>query len=60
MNSKVADLSLADFGRKDIKLSEIEMPGLMKLREQYKDNKPLKNVKITGSLQKTVSIPIQL
>ena len=58
MNSKVADLSLAEFGRKDIKLSEIEMPGLMKLREQYKNNKPLKNVKITGSLHMTIQTAV--
>ena len=39
---KVADISLSDLGRKEIKLAEFEMPGLMSLRDMYKDTKPLK------------------
>ena len=41
---KVKDMSLADWGRKEIKLAESEMPGLMSLREEYKDSQPLKGV----------------
>ena len=41
MNYKVKDISLADWGRKEIKLAESEMPGLMSIREEYGDSKPL-------------------
>jgi adenosylhomocysteinase len=51
---KVADLSLADFGRKELTLAEHEMPGLMALREEYADSKPLKGARITGSLHMTI------
>src|SRR4051795_9718780 len=47
---KVADLSLADFGRKEIDLAEHEMPGLMALRDRYRASKPLTGARITGSL----------
>jgi adenosylhomocysteinase len=47
---KVADLSLSDYGRKEILLAEKEMPGLMALREKYGKEKPLKGAKIMGSL----------
>ena len=43
---KVADLNLADFGRKEIALAEAEMPALMKLREKYGDSKPLAGAKL--------------
>lgn len=55
---KVCDLSLAEYGRKDIELSEKEMPGLMALREKYGKQKPLKGAKITGSLHMTVQTAI--
>jgi len=51
---KVADLSLADFGNKEMKLAEREMPGLMAVREKYGPQKPLAGLKITGSLHMTI------
>src|SRR3954469_326790 len=51
---KVRDLSLAEFGRKEIRLAEQEMPGLMALRAEYKGKKPLKGAKIMGSLHMTI------
>ena len=56
--SKVADLSLAEWGRKDINLSEVEMPGLMELRKRYRSKKPFEGVKITGSLHMTVQTAV--
>jgi adenosylhomocysteinase len=58
MESKVKDLSLADFGRKDIELSEVEMPGLMTLREKYGKSQPLKGLKISGSLHMTIQTAV--
>ncbi|HHO75570.1 MAG TPA: adenosylhomocysteinase [Deltaproteobacteria bacterium] len=58
MNYKVADISLADFGRKEIAISEHEMPGLMALREKYGTDKPLKGARITGSLHMTIQTAI--
>ncbi|GFG72896.1 adenosylhomocysteinase [Mycobacterium botniense] len=55
---KVADLSLADFGRKEIRLAEHEMPGLMSLRREYADVKPLKGARISGSLHMTVQTAV--
>ncbi len=51
---KVADLSLAEFGHKDMQLSENEMPGLMAVREKYGKEKPLKGLKVMGSLHMTI------
>lgn len=51
---KVADIKLADFGKKEMQLSEREMPGLMELIQRYSDTKPLKGFKITGSLHMTI------
>jgi len=51
---KVADINLADFGRKELRLAEQEMPGLMALRKRYEGQKPLDGVKIMGSLHMTV------
>src|SRR6201998_4125025 len=51
---KVADLSLAEFGRKEITLAEHEMPGLMATRRDYADAQPLKGARITGSLHMTI------
>ena len=56
--SKVADLSLADFGRREIELAEVEMPGLMACRVQYGKEKPLKGAKISGSLHMTVQTAV--
>ena len=54
LDHKVADISLADFGRKEMQLSEREMPGLMELIARYGDEKPLKGMKIAGSLHMTI------
>src|SRR4029079_7887799 len=51
---KVADISLADFGRKEIGIAEKEMPGLMAIREKYAPSKPLAGVRVTGSLHMTI------
>ena len=55
---KVADISLADFGRKEIELAEQEMPGLMALREKYGQQKPLKGARISGSLHMTIQTAV--
>ena len=55
---KVADLSLAEFGRKEIALAEHEMPGLMAMREEFGASKPLKGARITGSLHMTVQTAV--
>jgi adenosylhomocysteinase len=55
---KVADLSLADFGRKEIELAEHEMPGLMALRQRYGSDKPLRGARITGSLHMTIQTAV--
>lgn len=58
MEYKIADISLADWGRKEIEVSEKEMPGLMALREKYADKKPLKGVRISGSLHMTIQTAV--
>ncbi|MFV8165896.1 adenosylhomocysteinase [Mycobacterium sp. 134] len=55
---KVADLSLAEFGRKEIRLAEHEMPGLMALRREYHEVQPLKGARISGSLHMTVQTAV--
>ncbi|MFN8148691.1 MAG: adenosylhomocysteinase [Candidatus Nanopelagicales bacterium] len=55
---KVADLSLAEFGRNEIRLAEHEMPGLMAMRAQYGESKPLRGARITGSLHMTVQTAV--
>ncbi|KNE81325.1 adenosylhomocysteinase, partial [Streptomyces fradiae] len=55
---KVADLSLAAFGRKEIALAEHEMPGLMAIREEYAASQPLAGARITGSLHMTVQTAV--
>lgn len=55
---KVADIGLADFGRKEIDLAEREMPGLMALQAKYGDKKPLKGARITGSLHMTIQTAV--
>ena len=58
MDFKVADLSLADFGRTEIQLAEHEMPGLMAMRERYGDSKPLAGARIAGSLHMTIQTAV--
>ena len=55
---KVADLSLADWGRKEIRIAETEMPGLMAIREEYAAKQPLKGARITGSLHMTIQTAV--
>ena len=55
---KVADISLAEWGRKEIDIAEKEMPGLMAIREKYRDAKPLKGVRVTGSLHMTIQTAV--
>jgi len=57
-NYKIKDISLADYGRKEIDISEKEMPGLMALRKKYKGKKPLKGARITGSLHMTIQTAV--
>ncbi|RAP31322.1 adenosylhomocysteinase [Candidatus Marinamargulisbacteria bacterium SCGC AG-343-D04] len=57
-NYKVKDISLAEFGRREITIAEEEMPGLMSLRKMYQNSKPLKNVKISGSLHMTIQTAV--
>ncbi len=55
---KIKDISLSDFGRKEISIAESEMPGLMALRKEYKDNKPLKGARILGCLHMTIQTAV--
>ncbi|MBV9415071.1 MAG: adenosylhomocysteinase, partial [Solirubrobacterales bacterium] len=55
---KVADLGLADFGRKEIRLAEHEMPGLMATRREFADSQPLTGARITGSLHMTIQTAV--
>ncbi len=55
---KVADMSLAEFGRKEISIAESEMPGLMSIRRKYAKEKPLKGVRTTGSLHMTIQTAV--
>src|SRR5512141_3489092 len=55
---KVADLSLADWGRKEIRIAETEMPGLMAIREEFAAKQPLKGARIAGSLHMTVQTAV--
>jgi len=56
--NKVKDMSLAAWGRKEIELAEAEMPGLMSLREEYKDSQPLKGARIAGCLHMTIQTAV--
>lgn len=58
MNYKVKDMSLAEWGRKEIKLAEAEMPGLMSLRKEYGPTKPLKGARIAGCLHMTIQTAV--
>jgi len=55
---KVADISLAEFGRREIEIAEKEMPGLMSVREKYGESKPLSGLRVTGSLHMTVQTAV--
>ena len=55
---KVADISLADFGRREIEIAEKEMPGLMSVRKKYGESKPLSGLRVTGSLHMTVQTAV--
>ena len=55
---RVADLSLAEFGRKEIRLAEHEMPGLVSLRARYADEQPLAGARIVGSLHMTIQTAV--
>src|SRR6266496_2177520 len=54
----VADLKLADWGRKEIRIAETEMPGLMAIREEFAAAQPLKGARITGSLHMTIQTAV--
>src|ERR1700728_4903836 len=55
---KVADISLAEWGRKELTIAEAEMPGLMSIRRKYAPSQPLKGVRITGSLHMTIQTAV--
>ncbi|XP_010769832.1 adenosylhomocysteinase B-like [Notothenia coriiceps] len=59
LNYKVADISLADWGRKAIDIAENEMPGLMKMKEMYGQSKPLKGARIAGCLHMTLQTAME-
>lgn len=58
MDYKIADISLAEWGRKEIEIAETEMPGLMSIRNEYKNSKPLKGARIAGSLHMTIQTAV--
>ncbi len=58
MQYQVKDISLADFGRKEIEIAEKEMPGLLAIRKKYSKEKPLKGARITGSLHMTIQTAV--
>src|SRR3972149_7282666 len=58
VDSRVADLTLADWGRKEIEMAEKEMPGLMAIRERYAKDRPLKDVRVAGSLHMTIQTAV--
>ncbi len=54
----IKDINLSEFGRKEIKLAEVEMPGLMAIREELSKEKPLKGARISGSLHMTIQTAV--
>src|SRR5512138_3515617 len=58
LKNKVRDMSLAEWGRKEIKLAEAEMPGLMSIRKEYGPKKPLKGARIAGCLHMTIQTAV--
>src|SRR3954462_373189 len=57
---KVADISLAAYGRKEIQLAEHEMPGLMATRREFADTQPLKGARVTGSVHMTIQTAVRI
>ena len=57
-DSAIADISLAAWGRKEIRIAETEMPGLMAIRSEYAKSQPLKGARITGSLHMTIQTAV--
>ena len=55
---KVADISLADWGRKEVAIAETEMPGLMPIRAEYAEEQPLRGARIAGSLHMTIQTAV--
>ena len=55
---KVADISLADWGRKEVAIAETEMPGLMAIRAEYAEEQPLRGARIAGSLHMTIQTAV--
>ena len=55
---KVADIRQAEYGRKEIRLAEVEMPGLIALRDKYKESKPLKGARISGCIHMTIQTAV--
>ncbi|HEX8677270.1 MAG TPA: adenosylhomocysteinase, partial [Segetibacter sp.] len=58
LKHKVADMSLAEWGRKEIRLAEAEMPGLMSIREEYGASQPLKGARVAGCLHMTIQTAV--
>lgn len=58
LENAIADIGLADWGRKEIKMAEQEMPGLMAIREKYSKDKPLNGARISGSLHMTIQTAV--
>ena len=58
VESAIADLRLADWGRKEIQIAEVEMPGLMAIRREYAASQPLKGARISGSLHMTIQTAV--
>lgn len=58
LKNKVADMSLAEWGRKEIRLAEAEMPGLMAIREEFGPSQPLKGARIAGCLHMTIQTAV--
>jgi len=54
----IADIGLAEFGHKEIRIAETEMPGLVQIREEYKNDQPLKGARIAGSLHMTIQTAV--
>ncbi|HUR90426.1 MAG TPA: adenosylhomocysteinase, partial [Ramlibacter sp.] len=57
-DSVIADAKLADWGRKEIRIAETEMPGLMAIRKEFAQTQPLKGARITGSLHMTIQTAV--
>jgi adenosylhomocysteinase len=58
LSNKIADITLADWGRKEIDMAQVEMPGLMSCRKEFGDKKPLAGASITGSLHMTIQTAV--